>query len=74
MVLLLLLYPVEIPEIIPSISLAVVFFNALSRSGAYPVIGRLSQKIQTDWIIRSLALALVTVRFLNVALQGKGSQ
>ena len=32
---LLLLYPKEAPEVITSISLAVVFFNALSGSGAY---------------------------------------
>src|SRR5581483_4080100 len=39
--LLLLVYPTESPEIITSISLAVVFFNALSGSAAYARSGRI---------------------------------
>lgn len=41
---LLLLYPDESPEIITSISLAVVFFNALSGSWAYARMGRIEYK------------------------------
>lgn len=41
---LLLLYPDESPEIITSISLAVVFFNALSGSWAYARMGRIDYK------------------------------
>jgi hypothetical protein len=41
---LLLLYPKESPEIIASISLAVVFFNALSGSVAYARMGRIDYK------------------------------
>lgn len=41
---LLLLYPAESPEIITSISLAVVFFNALSGSWAYARMGRIDYK------------------------------
>lgn len=42
--LLLLLYPKESPEVITSISLAVVFFNALSGSVAYARMGRIDYK------------------------------
>jgi hypothetical protein len=41
---LLLLYPTESPEIITSISLAVVFFNAVSGSVAYARMGRIDYK------------------------------
>jgi hypothetical protein len=41
---LLLLYPDESPEVITSISLAVVFFNALSGSWAYARMGRIDYK------------------------------
>ena len=45
MPLLLQLYLAESPEILTSISLAVVFFNAFCRPETYPVIGHLSQTI-----------------------------
>lgn len=41
---LLLLYPQESPEILTSISLAVVFFNALSGTEAYALMGRVDYK------------------------------
>ena len=41
---LILLFPDESPEVITSISLAVVFFNALSGSGAYARMGRIDYK------------------------------
>ena len=41
---LLLLYPGESPELLTSISLAVVFFNALSGSCAYARMGRVDYK------------------------------
>ena len=41
---LLLLYPQESPEILTSISLAVVFFNALSGTEAYAMMGRVDYK------------------------------
>lgn len=44
MPILLLLYPNENPEILTSISLAVVFFNALSGSGAYARMKRIDYK------------------------------
>ena len=44
MPILLLLYPQENPEILTSISLAVVFFNALSGSGAYARMKRIDYK------------------------------
>jgi len=44
MPILLLLYPHENPEILTSISLAVVFFNALSGSGAYARMKRIDYK------------------------------
>lgn len=44
MPILLLLYPKENPEILTSISLAVVFFNALSGSGAYARMKRIDYK------------------------------
>ncbi|TMA11893.1 MAG: sulfite exporter TauE/SafE family protein, partial [Deltaproteobacteria bacterium] len=50
--LLLLLYPEEKPEIITSISLAVVFFNALSGSMAY---GRLKRIDYRSGIVFSVA-------------------
>jgi uncharacterized membrane protein YfcA len=51
---LLLMYPRESPEAITSISLAVVFFNALSGSAAYARLGRIDYK-------SGLLLALATV-------------
>ncbi len=44
MPLLLLLYPTESPEILTSISLAVVFFNALSGSEAYAMMRRIDYR------------------------------
>jgi uncharacterized membrane protein YfcA len=44
MPILLLLYPQENPELLTSISLAVVFFNALSGSIAYGRMGRIDDK------------------------------
>ena len=44
MPILLLLYPNESPEKLTSISLAIVFFNALSGSGAYARMGRIDYK------------------------------
>ena len=41
---LLLLYPQESPEILTSISLAVVFFNALSGTEAYAIMKRVDYK------------------------------
>jgi len=41
---LLLVYPLEAPEVITSISLAVVFFNALSGSVAYARLGRVDYR------------------------------
>lgn len=41
---LLLLYPTENPEVITSVSLAVVFFNALSGTAAYSRMGRVDYK------------------------------
>src|SRR4030095_1619631 len=49
---LLLVYPHESPEIIPSISLAVVFFNALSGSVAYARMQRIDYR---SGVIFSLA-------------------
>lgn len=44
MPILLLLYPTESPEILTSISLAVVFFNALSGSESYAIMGRIDYR------------------------------
>lgn len=41
---LLLLYPTESPEFLTSISLAVVFFNALSGSESYAIMGRIDYR------------------------------
>ena len=59
MPLLLLLYPDQSPEIITSISLAVVFFNALSGSWAYARIKRVDYKSGLLFAIASIPGAIL---------------
>ena len=73
---LLLLYPHESPEIITSISLAVVFFNALSGSWAYARMGRIDYKSGVLFaiaaipgaILGALSTAYVSRRLFNIIL------
>ena len=57
--LLLLLYPTENPEVITSISLAVVFFNALSGSIAYARSGRIDYKSGTLFALATIPGAIL---------------
>ncbi len=59
MPLLLLLYPNESPDLLTSISLAVVFFNALSGSEAYAVMGRVDYKSGFLFALASVPGAVV---------------
>jgi uncharacterized membrane protein YfcA len=64
---LLLLYPHESPEIIASISLAVVFFNALSGTEAYALMGRVDFKsglLFASALIPSTILGTLTTPFV----------
>src|SRR5215510_2584298 len=56
---LLLLYPTENPEIITSISLAVVFFNALSGSVAYARSGRIDYRYGTLFALATVPGAIL---------------
>lgn len=56
---LLLLYPQETPEILTSISLAVVFFNALSGTEAYAMMGRVDFKSGLLFTAASLPGAVI---------------
>jgi uncharacterized protein len=58
---LLLLYPQETPEILTSISLAVVFFNALSGTEAYALMGRIDYKSGLLFSVASLPGAVMGV-------------
>jgi len=62
---LLLLYPQESPEIITSISLAVVFFNALSGSWAYARMGRIDYR--SGWLFAAAAVPGAILGALNTA-------
>ena len=56
---LLMLYPIESPEIITSISLAVVFFNALSGSIAYARLGRIDYQAGRQFALATIPGAIL---------------
>ncbi len=65
---LLLLYPQESPEILTSISLAVVFFNALSGTEAYSLMGRVDYKsglLFTSASLPGAVLGALTTSFIK---------
>jgi uncharacterized membrane protein YfcA len=59
MPLLLLLYPKENPEILTSISLAVVFFNALSGSEAYALMRRIDYRAGLTFAVATIPGAII---------------
>ena len=65
MPLLLLLYPHDSPELLTSISLAVVFFNTLSGSGAYAAMKRIDYK--TGFLFAGATIPGAVLGALNTA-------
>jgi uncharacterized membrane protein YfcA len=62
-----LLYPAESPELLASISLAVVFFNALSGSAAYARLGRIDYRSGLPFALATIpgaVLGALTTSFL----------
>jgi uncharacterized protein len=63
-----LLYPADSPELLTSISLAVVFFNALSGSAAYARMGRIDYRSGSVFAVATIpgaVLGALTTSFLS---------
>lgn len=67
---LLLLYPVETPKLLTSISLAVVFFNALSGTVAYTRMGRVDFRSGVPFALATVPGAIIGAYVIRLLARG----